>query len=76
MRHLLELTFENQTSSPSNMRLFHVLQLLYIYVCVCACAITLTTRMGVYCRESCDNTSSDNSHGAHVNIRVQKVSNA
>ena len=45
-------------------------------MCVCARAITLTTRMGVYCRESCDNTSSDNSHGAHVNIRVQKVSNA
>ena len=76
MRHLLELTFENQTSTPSNMRLFHVLQLLYIYIYVCARAITLTTRMGVYCRESCDNTSSDNSHGAHVNIRVQKVSNA
>ena len=35
MRHLLELTFENQTSTPSNMRLFHVLQLLYIYIYVC-----------------------------------------
>ena len=37
MRHLLELTFENQTSTPSNMRLFHVLQLLYIYIYVCVC---------------------------------------